>query len=58
MLEKCTNNQAEYQALIKGLEKYHELGLKYNHLTICGDSKLVILQLKRKVPGLWFFAQI
>jgi ribonuclease HI len=43
--EPCTNNQAEYQALIKGLEKYHELGLNYCHLTIKGDSELVLFQL-------------
>lgn len=44
---KATNNQAEYNALILGLEKAKELGIE--RLSINGDSKLVINQLN----GVW-----
>lgn len=39
-----TNNQAEYLALIAGLKRVLEL--KWDSVTICGDSQLVIEQLK------------
>ncbi|KAG5552566.1 hypothetical protein RHGRI_010597 [Rhododendron griersonianum] len=38
----CSNNEAEYEALILGLLAAKEKGVK--HLKIAGDSKLVILQ--------------
>ncbi|CAL8997888.1 unnamed protein product [Prunus brigantina] len=38
-----TNNKAEYEALIIGLEMALELGVK--HLEVFGDSQLVIKQL-------------
>ena len=47
--EPCTNNQAEYQALLNGLDLYYDLGLENYHLVIKGDSKLVICQ----VNDLW-----
>ena len=37
---KCTNNQAEYEALIIGLEILQDLGAK--EVLIIGDSQLVI----------------
>ena len=40
---ECTNNQAEYEALIIGLEILHDLGAK--EVLIIGDSQLVIKQL-------------
>ncbi|MDH5403713.1 MAG: ribonuclease HI family protein [Candidatus Heimdallarchaeota archaeon] len=47
-LGRKTNNQAEYQGLILGLEKTLELlndGLEINELLIKGDSQLVIEQI-------------
>jgi ribonuclease HI len=42
-----TNNVAEYEGLILGLEACHELGAKAVH--VYGDSMLVV----RQVKGLW-----
>ncbi|MGV7988771.1 reverse transcriptase-like protein [Mycobacterium kansasii] len=39
----CTNNEAEYRALIIGMEIAHQMGIKLLH--IFGDSKLIINQL-------------
>ena len=39
-----TNNQAEYLALLLGLEKARELGIK--NLIVRGDSQLVIRQMQ------------
>ena len=36
----CTNNQAEYEAIIIGLEILREMGAR--HIKVVGDSKLVI----------------
>ncbi|XP_019054990.1 PREDICTED: uncharacterized protein LOC109115426 [Nelumbo nucifera] len=44
LTELCSNNMAEYQALIIGLEMAIDLEIHY--LTVYGDSKLVINQLK------------
>jgi ribonuclease HI len=46
-IEYATNNQAEYTALILGLQKALELGIQ--NLEIEGDSNLVVNQ----VSGLW-----
>jgi ribonuclease HI len=43
-LDSATNNEAEYQALIRGLEAAGELGLK--SLRIFSDSELVVKQLR------------
>ena len=40
---KCTNSQAEYEALVIGLEIFMELGAQEVH--IIGDSQLVLRQL-------------
>lgn len=42
--EKETNNVAEYTGLIMGLEQANKLGI--HHITIKGDSQLVIRQMK------------
>ncbi|KAL5568204.1 hypothetical protein UlMin_024779 [Ulmus minor] len=44
MMYGCSNNEAEYEALITGLELAASKGIK--HLAIRGDSHLVIQQLK------------
>jgi ribonuclease HI len=41
---ECTNNMAEYEALILGLKVLKELGA--NNITMCGDSELVINHVK------------
>ncbi|XP_019053167.1 PREDICTED: uncharacterized protein LOC109114646 [Nelumbo nucifera] len=46
LIELCSNNMAEYHALIIGLEM--ALDLEIHYLTVYGDSKLVINQLKTK----------
>ncbi|KAM5585183.1 hypothetical protein ABKV19_004533, partial [Rosa sericea] len=43
---RCTNNQAEYEALIIGLEVLLELGVR--DIQVRGDSLLVINQLREK----------
>ena len=43
---KCNNNQAEYEALVIGLEILMELGAQEVH--IIGDSQLVLRQLTRE----------
>ena len=40
---ECTNNQAEYEALVIGLEILPELGEK--DVQVIGDSQLVLRQL-------------
>jgi ribonuclease HI len=42
LTEPCTNNEAEYKALIAGLELSLELEIKVVH--IFGDSQLIINQ--------------
>ncbi len=50
----ATNNEAEYGGLIAGLARALDLGIR--HLTVHGDSKLVIEQMagrwRVKAPGL------
>ena len=41
---KCTNNMAEYEACIMGLEEAIHLRIKY--LDVYGDSPLVVNQIK------------
>jgi ribonuclease HI len=41
---ECTNNMAEYEALILGLKVLKELGAK--RIAVCGDSELIINQVK------------
>ena len=41
---KCTNNMAEYEACIMGLEEAMNLRIKY--LDVFGDSSLVVNQIK------------
>jgi ribonuclease HI len=43
LIEPCTNNEAEYEALIAGLELSLELGVK--SIRIFGDSQLIINQI-------------
>jgi len=45
-LGQCTNNVAEYQALIAGLELARECGCKELH--ICLDSELIVRQIQGK----------
>ncbi len=45
-LGKQTNNYAEYQAIISGLKKAHELGA--DEVACVADSKLVVEQLNRR----------
>ena len=44
LTEPCTNNEAEYEALIAGLEVALEMGIQ--NLEVFGDSQLVISQVK------------
>ncbi|XP_020272188.1 uncharacterized protein LOC109847370 [Asparagus officinalis] len=46
LIEPCSNNVVEYNALLIGLDLAKKLGVK--HLEAYGDSKLVINQLKGK----------
>ena len=39
----CTNNMAEYEACIYGIEAVNDLRIKY--LKVYGDSNLVIIQI-------------
>ena len=43
----CTNNLAEYEAVLKGMELLLEVGAEA--VEIFGDSKLVISQLTRRI---------
>ena len=44
--DDCTNNVAEYFGLIQGLKHLRESSHRVGHLSIEGDSELVINQLK------------
>src|SRR3954464_15118806 len=46
LTEPCTNNVAEYNALLIGLQLAHQLGVR--NLQAYGDSELVINQLRRE----------
>lgn len=43
---ECTNNEAEYEALIKGLELTMNMGIRC--LYVFGDSRILINQIKNK----------
>lgn len=43
---ECTNNVAEYEALLLGLRIANKHGIKL--LTVYGDSKLVVSQVREK----------
>jgi ribonuclease HI len=42
----CTDNEAEYEALIQGM--IISIQMKVEHLVVIGDSKLIINHVKRK----------
>ncbi|KAJ0969282.1 hypothetical protein J5N97_022159 [Dioscorea zingiberensis] len=44
LTEPCTNNEAEYEALIAGLELTIQMGIQ--HIHIFGDSQLIIKQVE------------
>lgn len=44
--DKLTNNRAEYEALIAGLEKIRELGFAHESVEIRMDSELVVKQMR------------
>jgi ribonuclease HI len=44
---KCTNNTAKYEALLQGLRK--TLDLNIQNLTVFGDSKIVVRQVKNYI---------
>jgi len=44
LTESCSNNVAEYNALITSLQLAQQMGLKY--LKAYGDTKLIINQIK------------
>lgn len=46
LTESCSNNVAEYQALIMGMEMAHEISI--DPLEVCGDSKLIVNQMNGK----------
>ena len=43
-MKSCSNNVAEYNTLLVGLQLAHEIGVRY--LEAYGDSKLIINQVK------------
>ena len=54
LTESCSNNVAEYNALLIGLQLAHGMGVRY--LEAYGDSKLIINQVKanmRSVMRIW-----
>ena len=44
---ECTNNTAEYEALVQGL--YKAIGLKFQYLKVFGDSEIVIKQVRNTI---------
>ena len=55
LTESCSNNVAEYNALLIGLQLAHEMGVRY--LEAYGDSKLIINQIKgdmRSATQIWY----
>ena len=55
LTELCSNNVAEYNALLTGLQLAHEMGVRY--LEAYGDSRLIINQVKGEyeaVTKIWY----
>jgi ribonuclease HI len=50
LMEPCTNNEAEYEALITGLEMTIDLEIKCLHIS--GDSQLIINQVTGKIQSI------
>ena len=44
---ECTNNTAEYEALVQGLRKAIEL--KVSNLKVFGDSKIIVKQIRNQI---------
>jgi ribonuclease HI len=44
---KCTNNTAEYEALLQGLRKYLDMNIQ--NLTVFGDSEIVVRQVRDSI---------
>src|SRR5271168_2739732 len=44
---ECTNNTAEYEALVQGL--YKEIGLKVQYLKVFGDSEIIVKQVRNTI---------
>ena len=47
---ECTNNMAEYEALVQGLRKAIEL--KVSNLKVFGDSKIIIKQIRNQIHSI------
>ena len=43
----CTNNTVEYEALIQGLKKAIDLGIK--ELIVYGDSEIIVRQVRNSI---------
>ena len=46
LTEPCSNNVAEYNAILIGMQNTDEIGVK--NLEVYGDAKLIINQVRRK----------
>eukprot|EP00253_Pinus_taeda_P012195 PITA_12195 len=44
---ECTNNTAEYEALVQGL--YKAIGLKVQYLKVFGDSEIIVKQVRNTI---------
>jgi ribonuclease HI len=44
---ECTNNTAEYEALLQGLRKYLDMNIQ--NLTVFGDSEIVVRQVRDSI---------
>ena len=44
---ECTNNTAEYEALVQGLRK--EIELKVENLKLYGDSEIIVKQIRKQI---------
>ena len=44
---ECTNNTAEYEALVHGLKKV--MHLKVKNLKVYGDSEIIVKQVQNKI---------
>ena len=55
LTESCFNNVEEYNALLIGLQRAHEIGVRF--LEAYGDSKLLLINLKenmRSATEIWY----